>query len=482
MKKLLQKIPRNILIISSIVLILLILYFGFVLYFCSHFFFRTNVNGVKSGGKNSTTVAQEYQNLSSDYTLYITDRNQNVFEIHSSDISYEYTPCGQEADLIKEQNPFTWPVSILKEKNLSATEGIHYDEEALHDYLLTLDLFSEDYIIVPQNAYIQIHSDNYEIITEEIGNAPIENEVLSEIQFALNNGYHDITLTDACYEAPSVTTESEKLLNATEQIDSYLASTIHYTISGADENLTSDMILGMLEISSDYEVSINESKVSDFVQTLATKYNTYADVRNFQTSFGDTIAIGGGDYGWVINKTKETKQILTDLASGTAQTREPIYEQRAAQSGLNDIGNTYVEIDYTNQHLWFYKNGVLFTETDIVSGNINRNNGSPDGIFKIVYKESPATLVGEDYSSPVNYFMPFAYNVGIHDATWRSQFGGQIYKSSGSHGCINVPYEIAKTIYENIAIDTPVIAYYREPVILTAENARISNAYSYVAN
>ena len=115
----------------------------------------------------------------------------------------------------------------------------------------------------------------------------------------------------------------------------------------------------------------------------------------------------------------------------------------------------------------------------MVSGNISKSNGSPDGVFKIVYKESPATLVGEDYQSEVTYFMPFAYNVGIHDADWRSSFGGEIYKTSGSHGCINVPKSAAKDLFEIVEKGTPVIAYYRDPVVLTAENAKISNAYSY---
>ena len=90
-------------------------------------------------------------------------------------------------------------------------------------------------------------------------------------------------------------------------------------------------------------------------------------------------------------------------------------------------------------------------------------------------------LKGEDYESDVTYFMPFAYNVGIHDASWRNgRFGGNIYKSSGSHGCINAPLEVVEKMYGKVEVGTPVIAYYREKVELTAENAKISNAYSYV--
>ena len=161
--------------------------------------------------------------------------------------------------------------------------------------------------------------------------------------------------------------------------------------------------------------------------------------------------------------------------------RAPVYEQTALYRGADDIGNTYIEIDYTKQHMWYYKDGALQMESDFVSGNLARQNGSVDGVYKIVYKQRNATLVGEGYSSPVSYFMPFAYNVGIHDASWRSTFGKEIYKTSGSHGCINVPPKKAKKLFQTLQVGTPVIAYYREPVTLTAENTRISNAYSYKA-
>ena len=102
-------------------------------------------------------------------------------------------------------------------------------------------------------------------------------------------------------------------------------------------------------------------------------------------------------------------------------------------------------------------------------------------VYKIVYKQRNATLVGEGYSSPVSYFMPFAYNIGIHDASWRDTFGGTIYKTSGSHGCINVPPAFAEQLFNAVDKGTPVVAYYREAVTLTNNAAKMSNAYSYVA-
>ncbi|MCC8168345.1 MAG: L,D-transpeptidase/peptidoglycan binding protein, partial [Clostridiales bacterium] len=284
-----------------------------------------------------------------------------------------------------------------------------------------------------------------------------------------------------CYVAPDILSTDETLTASLEQIDAYCNAEITYDIEGEDCVLTSEKISSMIVVSTNGTVSIDEDAVASYVQTLATAYNTYGDVRSFTTTLGDIIEIGGGDYGWVIDKSGEAEQILSDLEGGEPVTREPVYEQTAMVSGLNDIGTTYVELDYTNQHMYYYVDGELILDSDIVSGKISNGNGSPDGVFKIVYKQRNATLVGENYSSAVDYFMPFAYNVGIHDASWRSSFGGEIYKSSGSHGCINVPASIAKELYGMIEVGTPVVAYYREAVELTSESSKISNAYSYVS-
>jgi hypothetical protein len=195
---------------------------------------------------------------------------------------------------------------------------------------------------------------------------------------------------------------------------------------------------------------------------------------------GDTVVIGGGDYGWVIDKEAEAELLKENIMAGGTTQRQPVYSQTAVVEGLDDIGDTYLEIDYTNQHLYYYEEGVLMMDTEIVSGNIAKGNGSPDGIFKVVYKQSPAVLVGEDYESNVDYFIVFAYNVGVHDASWRDKFGGSIYKTSGSHGCVNVPRASVEKLYGMIENNTPVVAYYREKVELTSTSAQVSNAYSYV--
>ena len=46
-----------------------------------------------------------------------------------------------------------------------------------------------------------------------------------------------------------------------------------------------------------------------------------------------------------------------------------------------------------------------------------------------------------------------------HDADWRSSFGGEIYKTNGSHGCINLPPAKAAVLYDHVYKNMPIICH-----------------------
>ena len=160
-----------------------------------------------------------------------------------------------------------------------------------------------------------------------------------------------------------------------------------------------------------------------------------------------------------MDRATETTRLAELIKEGKNVQIEPTYSQTARSRTVNDIGDSYIEIDLTLQHVWVYKDGNLVVDTDCVTGNSRRGFDTPTGIYQITYKERDATLKGENYSSAVKYWMPFYYNVGLHDASWRNSFGGDIYKTSGSHGCVNLPPKIAETIFQNIEKGTPVVVY-----------------------
>ena len=66
---------------------------------------------------------------------------------------------------------------------------------------------------------------------------------------------------------------------------------------------------------------------------------------------------------------------------------------------------------------------------------ITKGFATPPGVFGITYKARNATLRGEDYETPVNYWIPFNGNIGLHDAVWRKSFGGDIYRITSYNVC-----------------------------------------------
>ena len=125
-------------------------------------------------------------------------------------------------------------------------------------------------------------------------------------------------------------------------------------------------------------------------------------------------------------------------------------------------GLNYVEVDIGNQHVTLYENCRKVMESACVTGIPNKARATHPGVFKIDYKQRNRILRGSQnlYASFVNYWMPFDGGIGLHDATWRGTFGGEIYKYSGSHGCVNLPLSFAKNLYAHVYPGETVYVHY----------------------
>lgn len=471
-------------IVTAFLLVLISVYIGVAVYYNGHFFPNTEINRIDVSKLTADDAKALIKSKVEKYNINISDKNGITYTLTGDDIKCEYNDSQEIEKLLENQNSFGWPVGIFKKDNLDMDVSITYDTKALTSSLANLSLFSSDSIVEPENASLELKNNEYVIVDAVEGNKPILENIVETVSKAVDSMQTSITLTDDDYEHPQVTSDDEILTKCLSDIQKYTSVDFEYTIEGNEEKLDKATLNNFIIVNDDYSVSLDDNKIAAYVQQLASKYNTYGDVRKFKTSVGDTVEIGGGDYGWIIDKESESAQLKEDILNGKSVKREPEYTQRAYVEGTDDIGSTYVEIDYTNQHLYYYVKGKLSMDTGIISGNLSASNGSPDGVFKIITKKSPSVLVGETYRTEVEYFIPFAYDVGIHDASWQSDssFGTDFYKTSGSHGCINVPPSFAAALYDVIEIGTPVIAYYRDPVKLTNEGASISNAYSYSAN
>ena len=210
---------------------------------------------------------------------------------------------------------------------------------------------------------------------------------------------------------------------------------------------------------------LNTRIIHELVEQWSNKYNTYKTKRTFLTSTGDTIQVGGSDkdtFGYMLD-IEETSETLTNAGYGEVKDIKASWQIKGKVRRKNsDIGNTYVEVSIPAQHLWYYKDGEVALETDVVTGG-PASGGTTTGVFMVLYKESPAVLKGDDYETHVQYWMPVTYTgTGFHDASWRGSFGGNIYTYNGSHGCVNMPANKAKELYDMIETNTPAIIYEQE--------------------
>ena len=352
----------------------------------------------------------------------------------------------------------------LKKTEYEIPTMIAYDKTKLSEKIDGLVCLREDYAKAPVDAYMSEYQPGigFSIIPEEQGNL-LKKDVLTEgVVHAIDNLSKELDLEELdAYEKPEITSDHEELKALADKLNRYVNMTVTYQFGDSRETLGGDVISQWISVGADgTTVLLDRDQVAAYVKGLASKYDTAYKSKTLNTSYGKTVTISKGFYGWKINQGEETSQLYDIIQSGESQTREPVYSQKANSHGANDYGNTYVEINLTAQHLFFYKDGKLVIESDFVSGNHAKGYDTPSGAYPLTYKQKDATLKGENYRTPVSYWMPFNGNIGMHDAKWRSSFGGQIYMTNGSHGCVNLPPAVAKVIFQNISTGDPVLCYH----------------------
>lgn len=432
----------------------------------SHFSKGTIINEIDASG----LTMEELESRMREYVLTVRERTGEgsyITETITGDqIGVTVSNTDELNGILKQQNILKAISSYIKgEQQVYTVENLYaYVDSALMTAILKLQGFQESFVTGPENAHISEYDPqtDYRIVPEIRGNVLNQTKTIQTVETAVDALLTEIDLEKAgCYEEPSVYADDAKLTERLAQMKQYTDLRIVYHFGQQEEVIDGSVLSGWLLVDEETnKVSVSEEKIDDFVVMLRKKYDTIFRSREFQTSYGKTITIEGGDYGWWMNYSQEQEQLKEMIENGESGERIPVYYQTAAVYGSQDYGNTYIEINLTAQHLFLYVNGEKKMESEFVSGNAARGFDTPAGIYGITYKEQDAMLVGENYETPVSYWMPFNGNIGLHDAIWRDSFGADIYKKSGSHGCVNMPYLKAKELYGEIAKGTPVICYY----------------------
>lgn len=445
-----------IIIICAVVLI----YLCTAIYFKNHFYFGSKINGINVSGMTVEEVESTFDSKFQSYSLTLEERNGLTENISAEDVSLKYSSGGKVQEFKNNQSSLAWIFNIFRTKTTVITDLITFDESKLEKTLENLKGIKSNDVVSPKSASIA-YQDGEMVIVDEVQGNKINMDILKDkVKNAIINSIETINLNDEdCYEKPKYISTDNKVQETKDLVNKYIASSITYTFGNNSETLEGDVIGKWLGVDDDFNAIFNEDLVKKYVLSLANKYNTTNINREFKTSYGKTVTVPAGDYGYRIDIAKETQELIKNIKDGQTITKEPIYAQKAISRTGDDIGNTYVEVNLSKQHIFFYKNGSLVVESDVVTGNASTGTITPAGVYSLKYKEKDSTLKGEDYNTPVKYWMPFNGGIGFHDAWWRDAFGGTIYMTQGSHGCVNCPTEVAQAIFENIESGTPIICY-----------------------
>uniref|UniRef100_UPI0040575875 L,D-transpeptidase family protein n=1 Tax=Acetatifactor sp. TaxID=1872090 RepID=UPI0040575875 len=464
---------KSLLLICLMLLLLLFAgYFLLAYYYREGFTLNTWINGVYCTGKTVDEVNAELLSGMEAPIVIITDKSGEEYFIDLADADYQEDYLEALNQYKDAQNPWLWIDNITLHQSHRLEPKVSYDSELLHQAYNRLDFVEEE----------QQKKTDYQIeYSEEQGyylydglNDRLDTEKLfAVLQEHVDAGVYELNVSeiDCCYDIP-LNEDQEQIKELAQKLLNFQNCNVVYDMGDQMIPITaaikSDFIMtenGEIILDENGNFVPDEEGIKAFVASLAEEYDTYEKEREFQSTRGDIVTVTGGTYGTQIDQEAEVEylmeHILTeDVHSQGLLERIPVYEHEGIVRGKNDIGSTYIEVDMTDQKMYYYQDGELRLETDVVTGHTGRRNGTPEGIYYVYFMELGRILRGGGTPVYVDYWMAVVRGVGIHDADWRDEFGGTIYQNDGSHGCINTPKEKVAELYDMVETGTPVIMFY----------------------
>lgn len=465
---------KPVLICGIVVLVLLIVYLAGMLYYNDKFLNGTMVNGSDVGGMTLQKANDQLSKKVNGQSLKLIFNDGQNEVLQSAQLGVSYNKDNSLNQLMKNQNKWAWFIGFFKNEKNTLTDLIQISDENLTNGIASMEHAKEENQIAPTDAYIQYKDGSFSIIEETLGSKFNIEESVKNIKVALSEGKQQLDVTKANgYVKPHVYKDDQDLNNQLKAANEYCLSAITYTTpKGKEIALDGSTLITWLSKQDDGSYTKDESvfkeKLTAFVKELASQYNSIGATRTFTGKDGQSHTVSGGTYGFRVSTDSEVSALLKMINENKSENNRIPEHTGQLPSGENGgLGTTYLEINITKQHLWFVKDGSVVLESDFVSGKeSDPTRLTPSGTYYIYNKERNRVLRGTkqpngkyEYESPVSYWMPFNKGIGLHDASWRSTFGRDIYINSGSHGCINLPTGFAGSLYSQIYVNLPVVVY-----------------------
>ncbi|MDO5703098.1 MAG: L,D-transpeptidase family protein, partial [Lachnospiraceae bacterium] len=466
-------LKRNLIIAGSVVVAVILWYCIVANSYRNRFLPHTYINGFDMGKMSAGDAEAVLKKSVETYELELGFRGGGEEVLTSKDVNLTYVSSNEVEKILSEQHRASWIKSAFgKRSNYAVSTSFHFDTERMRSYLESLPEFKEENITKPQNAAIVRRVDNTYVVKSEVdGNEPNEDAVFDYVDKAINASETRLNLA-ACEDAyvePSVRVDDEDLQYTVERFNSLVNCNVSITTrDGNVRRYGRDTFADWItynEETGTWGITKEElyTKCWAIMQGIADEYDEEHTVVSYNSTYSGVVVLPCRTFGYVVDIEYETDKMYEALLN-----RQDI-DIEITNSVKEDYdpkgGGTYIEVDVTEQVLTYYKNSEKYMEMGCVTGRESYvERRTPSGVYSILDKETDKVLgsftspdPGQRYESHVDVWMPFFESYGLHDASWRENFGGSWYLQYGSHGCVNLPPSEAVALFKDVEIGTPVI-------------------------
>lgn len=448
----------------SALALLVIAYIWGGIFYSSHFFPKVVINGINVGNKTTQQALAEIDKDYEERSVAIVGENNQTNTVTGAQINLLFdSNIGDLNDLIKEQNSWAWIFKIFSRDDVDLSTDYTYNQQLLDQVVTSLPLVSGPDIVTPKDAYITYNGSDFEIVPAVEGDAPNVSALEKAVLDALLYKDKIVNLqTGDLYLKPTVTQNDSTLQSNLNTLNKALNASITLTFPNQNVVIDKGTFVSWLNLTNNV-VSVNSTALANYVAGLANQFNTVNKDISFTTTTGGTLNFKLTS-GWELNQSAEISTLNQQILSGTVITEEPEWTQKGNNFIVGSTISTYLEVSLNSQMIWYYKNGALNSSSGIVSGDVQTNQTTPTGLYFILSKNTQVSQSvrypdGSMNTTTVNYWFPFTNRYGIASATWRDNFGGDIYKTQGTTGNIDVPNSFAQSLYNVVEDQTPIFIY-----------------------
>ena len=470
------------LIAGCIVVALAVVYCAGCIFFYQRFWPNTVIGDANVSMMGASSARSALEQASQERTVTVSGQGVN-FSLNGASAGLELNVDTAVASALAKNASWQWPVQIFKSHDDSDVLSASFDTDLLHSAIEGQLGAYNSIATDPTDAFLFFDeaTGTYQINPGSMGTKLDVDSVMNAIMESLGGKQQFAPLTSENLVPQTVKADDERHVNAKNAANTYLGCNLELTVAATPVAwINAATVKDWIVIDGDCNVWLDEAKLDAWVDALEAQVDTGEQpgyVRTYtRPNDGKVVTVTGGSYGWISDGEALAQLTRDAVANKTVGSQEIPWKQTADRynPGGADWGSRYVDVDLSEQWAYFFDEyGNVVQSTPIISGSsaFGTSRLTPEGAYYITDKQRDQVLKGLPdpnndykplYETLVHYWMPFIGNmVGLHDAYWQPVWEDWVYTTAdGSHGCVNLPPDVAVWCWDWITIGTPVITHY----------------------